>query len=145
MPASMVKALHKAETDALCVCIAVRKASRRLTSAYDEALEPSGINLAQFSLLRNIRRDQPASLTRLGEAMELDRSTLGRNVRVLEREGLVKASAGRDQREAAVELTDAGTATLDLATPLWHDVQTRIYGKLGQARAAQLAELLAAL
>jgi hypothetical protein len=45
----------------LCICVAVRKASRRLTARYDEALEPAGINLAQFSLLRNIRRQGPVS------------------------------------------------------------------------------------
>ena len=59
----------------ICICIAVRKASRRLTARYDEALAPVGINLAQFSLLRNIRRHGPVSLTRLGELTELDRSS----------------------------------------------------------------------
>lgn len=137
--------MFETDPDLPCVCVSVRKASRRLTASYDDALMPAGINLAQFSLLRNIRRNQPVSLTQLGDIMELDRSTLGRNVRVLERLDLVKSSPGRDQREAGTALTDAGTATLDLATPLWHDVQTRIYGRLGQARAAQLAELLAAL
>ena len=136
---------HLDPNDPACVCVAVRKASRRLTASYDEALVPAGINLAQFSLLRNIARHQPVSLTGLADIMELDRSTLGRNVRVLERDGLVKASPGRDQREAAVELTDSGAATLDLATLLWRDVQTRIYGKLGESRAQQLAELLADL
>ena len=137
--------MSETDPDLPCVCVAVRKASRRLTSAYDDALELAGVNLAQFSLLRNIRRNQPVSLTRLGDIMELDRSTLGRNVRVLERLDLVKSSPGRDQREAGVELTGSGAATLDLATPLWRDVQTRIHGKLGPARAAQLAELLTAL
>ncbi len=131
--------------DPLCVCVAVRKASRRLTASYDDALVPAGINLAQFSLLRSIARHQPVSLTRLGELMELDRSTLGRNVRVLGREGLVRAGPGRDQREASIELTENGIATLDLATPLWREMQTKIYGKLGQSRARQLADLLAAL
>ena len=84
-----------------------------------------GINLAQFSLLRNIKRHGPLSLTRLGEIVELDRSTLGRNVRVLERMGLVNAlSAGADQRQAVVGLAADGVATLDRALPLWEEAQT---------------------
>eukprot|EP01035_Chromulina_nebulosa_P049431 gene49431-67135_t len=67
-----------------CYCILLRKASRRLSALYDEALEPFGINIGQFSQLRNIRRSQPVSLTALGGVMELDRSTVGRNTRVLE-------------------------------------------------------------
>ena len=91
-----------------CICIAVRKASRRLTARYDDALAPLGINLAQFSLLRNINRHGPVSLTRLGEITELDRSTLGRNVRVLERMNLCAPAVAPDKREASVTLSEDG-------------------------------------
>ena len=128
-----------------CVCVAVRKASRRITAVYDEAVAPAGINLAQFSLLKNIRRTGPVSLTRLSDIVELDRSTLGRNVRVMERLGLVQFEHGADQREARVRLTNEGDATLDRATPLWQAAQTRINDKLGAARAAELTALLSAL
>ena len=128
-----------------CICISLRKASRKMTALYDEALAPAGVNLAQFSLLRNVRRHGPVSLTRLGEITELDRSTLGRNVKVLERLGLVAATADTDHRKAAVALTEAGTATLDQATPLWAGVQEKIGDKLGEAGRAQLESLLGAL
>ncbi|WP_159715866.1 MarR family winged helix-turn-helix transcriptional regulator, partial [Geminicoccus flavidas] len=82
-----------------CYCIALRAASRRLTTLYDAALQPVGINVAQFSLLRNVKRAQPVSLTELGRRMELDRSTVGRNVRLLQRMGLVRMASGSDQRE----------------------------------------------
>eukprot|EP01035_Chromulina_nebulosa_P031017 gene31017-41299_t len=100
-----------------CICISLRKASRKMTALYDEALAPAGVNLAQFSLLRNVRRHGPVSLTRLGEITELDRSTLGRNVKVLERMGLVAASDDADHRKAAVALTEAGRATLERDFP----------------------------
>ena len=132
-------------SDHPCICVAVRKASRRLTAVYDEVLAPEGINLAQFSLLRNIRRSGPVSLTQLGEIVELDRSTLGRNVRVLERMGLVKATPGADQREAAVSLSPNGLATLNRSIPLWESVQTDIYARIGAQGAAQLEALLGAL
>ena len=128
-----------------CICISLRKASRKMTALYDEALAPAGVNLAQFSLLRNVRRHGPVSLTRLGEITELDRSTLGRNVKVLERMGLVAASDDADHRKAAVGLTEGGRATLEQATPLWSGAQTRIGNRLGEAGRAQLDALLNAL
>lgn len=131
--------------DQTCLCIAVRKASRRMTTVYDDALAPAGINLAQYSLLKNIRRMAPVSLTDLGAAMDLDRSTIGRNIKVLERMGLARPVAGKDQREASIELTEAGQSILTLAIPLWEQAQQAINAKLGPANVAQLEQLLAEL
>ena len=128
-----------------CICIAVRKASRKLTARYDAALEPVGINLAQFSLLRNISRHEPVSLTRLAEIVELDRSTLGRNVRVLQRMGLVTIMPGEDLREATLSLTEAGQQVLERAVPIWEGTQDEIQQRLGVAGAAQLAAQLGSL
>ena len=129
----------------LCICIAVRKASRRLTARYDEALAPVGINLAQFSLLRSIRRHGPVSLTRLSELTELDRSTLGRNVKVLERMGLCAPADAGDKREAAIVLTTEGKHILAAAEPLWATAQTDIRTRIGADGAQQLEALLGAL
>ena len=74
----------------LCYCAALRAAARKTTALYDEALEPAGIGVAQFSLMRRIERAGTVSLTELGRRAELDRSTVGRNVRVLARMGLVR-------------------------------------------------------
>jgi DNA-binding MarR family transcriptional regulator len=128
-----------------CVCIAVRKASRKLTALYDADLEPVGVNLAQFSLLRNIKRHGPVSLTALSDIVDLDRSTLGRNVRVLQRMDLVAIAAGRDQREATLKLTTNGETTLAAAMPRWEGTQTAIETRLGAEGVAQLNALLGAL
>ena len=125
-----------------CYCHALRKATRRLTAAYDAALAPTGINLAQFSLLRTLERHGAQSLTGLGRLMELDRSTVGRNVRVVERLALVQPAVSPDQREAAIELAPEGRRVLARAVPLWAGVQARIDARLGPDRAAALlAEL----
>lgn len=128
-----------------CHCIMLRKASRKLSSYYDEALAPLGVNIGQFSLLRNVNRLAPVSLTDLATALELDRSTVGRNTKVLERIGLVTFAQGEDQREAMVELTQAGHALLQRGAPLWDDVQDAIEARLGRDGAQQLHDLLAAL
>ena len=116
-----------------------------MTALYDAALAPAGIGLAQFSLLRNIGRHGPLSLTGLAEIVALDRSTLGRNLRVLERAGLVGLERGADQREATAALSQAGQLKLQQALPLWEDAQLAIHTKLGTAGVAQLDALLGAL
>ena len=96
----------------ICYCASLRAAARKTTALYDAALAPVGINVAQFALLRRIERAQPVSLTEIGRLADLDRSTVGRNVKVLERLGLVRLAAAEDQREAAVTLTPAGAEAL---------------------------------
>jgi DNA-binding MarR family transcriptional regulator len=116
-----------------------------VTSLYDDALQPIGINLAQFSLLRHIERDEPISMTELGRKIELERSTVSRNVKVLEGMGLVETGSGKDQREAVVELTENGRRILEDGAPLWQGAQDRIEARLGTDAAAQLKELLQTL
>ena len=128
-----------------CICATLRVAARKMTARYDAALAPIGINLAQFSLLRNINRAGLVSLTELGRKVELDRSTIGRNVRVLQRMGLVQVTPGADQREATVALAEPGREVLRRGAPLWDGVQDRIASDLGTAGVTQLRTLLNSL
>ncbi len=128
-----------------CICATLRVAARKMTARYDAALAPIGINLAQFSLLRNVSRLGSVSLTELGRKVELDRSTIGRNVRVLQRMGLVQVTPGADQREATVALAEAGRDVLQRGAPLWDGVQDRIASDLGAAGVAHLRALLNSL
>ena len=128
-----------------CYCTALRKATRRATSLYDEALAPVGVNLAQFSLLRNIDRAGQVSLTELDRLTDLDRSTIGRNARVLERMGLVKTAPGEDQREAVLKLDTAGRRVLSDGAPLWEQAQQHVETALSPQFAALLQQLLQAV
>ena len=124
-----------------CYCVVARTAARKTTALYDALLEPAGVTLAQFSLLRKIDRAGTASLTKLGQLTELDRSTIGRNVKALERLQLVRAALAKDQREAAVQLTRAGKRALKIGAPLWEEAQRRVETALGDAGVAQLQTL----
>jgi DNA-binding MarR family transcriptional regulator len=128
-----------------CHCTLLRKATRKISSYYDEALAPLGINIGQFSLLRNIRRLEPVSLTDLAHKVELDRSTVGRNAKVLERMELLTIGNGEDHREAVLTITPKGREILEKGAPLWDGVQDEIDARLGREKAQQLQELLAAL
>jgi DNA-binding MarR family transcriptional regulator len=129
----------------MCYCAAVRTAARKTTALYDAALEPAGVTLAQYSLLRKIEWAGTVSLTQLGRLAELDRSTVGRNVKALEELRLVRAVSTTDQREAAVRLTSAGQETLKRAFPLWEEAQRQVETALGPAKAGQLRALALSL
>jgi DNA-binding MarR family transcriptional regulator len=124
-----------------CYCVVVRTAARKTTALYDSMLEPAGVTLAQFSLLRKIERAGSVSLTKLGQLTELDRSTVGRNVKALEKLRLVRTAATEDGREAAVSLTSAGERALRVGAALWEKAQRRVETALGAAGAAQLETL----
>lgn len=122
-----------------CLCANARRAALALTSLYDDALAPHGLKVTQFSLLHAIKRRARPNLSAVAAATGLDRSTLGRNLRVLEEAGAVALSAGDDGRDRVVALTPAGEATLRAATRAWLRVQERLGGALGEDAAALLA------
>ncbi len=125
----------------ICYCAAVRSAARKTTALYDSILAPSGVTLAQYSLMRKIERAGTVSLTRLGRLAELDRSTVGRNAKALEQLGLVRTAPAEDRREAAVQLTRAGEEALRRAAPLWEEAQRRVEAKVGAGGADALRTL----
>jgi DNA-binding MarR family transcriptional regulator len=125
-----------------CLCTKLRRASRGVTRLYDEALADVGLNAAQFSLLRNLQRLGQPSISALAEAMGLDRSTLGRNLRVVEGRGLLQLGGGSDQRSRQVALTDAGVRVLEQGAPLWERAQQELALRLGADKRAELMALL---
>lgn len=125
-----------------CLCTKLRRASRGVTRLYDEALADVGLNAAQFSLLRNLQRLGQPSISALAEAMGLDRSTLGRNLRVVEGRGLVQLDEGADQRSRQVALSDAGRQVLEQGAPLWEHAQQQLVLRLGADKRAALLALL---
>ncbi|MBV9289884.1 MAG: MarR family transcriptional regulator [Hyphomicrobiales bacterium] len=114
-----------------CYCAALRAAARKATALYDEALAPAGLTVAQYSLMRRIEPARGITVTELARIAELDRSTVGRNVKALERRGLVRMLATGDRREAAAELSADGIAALERAAPLWAEAQRRMEAALG--------------
>lgn len=142
----MIKRVYARFMPAQCYCAVLRGAARKVTAMYDDALAPVGVTIAQFRLLRLVERaPDPLSLTELGRVAELDRSTIGRNVKLLQRMDLVRIVPGGDQREATVMLEEAGRLTLRDATPLWHGAQRRIEAALGPETALRLHSLLQTL
>jgi DNA-binding MarR family transcriptional regulator len=127
-----------------CTCFNLRKAARAVTQMYDEFLRPSGLRCTQFSLLMLVRGVGPIRITELADRAVMDRTTLKRNVELLEREGLVRIEAGEDARVREVSLTAAAEARLAKALPLWQRAQAHVTRELGQGRADRLLADLSA-
>jgi len=127
-----------------CVCVNLRRATRALTQLYDSALADAGVKVTQFSLLRAIERNEPAAITTLADDLDLDRTTLTRNLLPLQRDRLVMLAAGEDQRVTEVRLTAKGRKAIAAALPLWQQVQGEIAERLGAGRVEQIREIAAA-
>jgi DNA-binding MarR family transcriptional regulator len=123
----------------------MRHAAQSVTLLYDRVLAPSGLKVTQFSILRVVQRRGPMSITGLAEEVDLDRTTMGRNLQVLMRDAMVALSTGEDRRERSVHLTAMGEQALAVALPLWEKAQANLATTLGEERLAQLTDLLAAL
>jgi DNA-binding MarR family transcriptional regulator len=131
---------------ASCACFNIRKAARKVTQSYDRALLPAGLLATQFTLLAVLAGERGGiPMTRLAKRLGMDRTTLTRNLRVVERAKWVSVRAGEDPRERLVTLTTAGRKTFAQALPLWKDAQQRTAKRLGRANLNQLLDLTARL
>jgi DNA-binding MarR family transcriptional regulator len=129
-------------TSSPCVCARLRRASRALTRVYDEALQPIGLTVTQFSLLRNVERMGEPTVTELADVTGHERSGLWRGLQPLARDGLLILAPGSDQRTRRVRLTDAGRDVLVRGLPGWTAAQTRVETVLGEERRGELIKLL---
>jgi DNA-binding MarR family transcriptional regulator len=127
-----------------CLSFALRKADRAAMQIYDEALRPAGVRMTQFSVLAAVRLLGPVQMTALARAAVMDRTTLTRNLALLEREGLVRIAGGADRRSKEIMLTAKGHRTLAGAYGRWREAQARVEARLGKARARELVDDLAA-
>lgn len=128
--------------DLPCTCFRLRGAARVTTQLYENALRPAGLKITQYSLLANLSRAGPLSVSALARLLATDRTTLTRNLTPLARDGLVVITAGPDARTRAVELTRRGRAAFEAAIPLWKEAQRAMKRSLGDDDLAQLHALL---
>src|SRR5690349_25167827 len=109
-----------------CNCLAIRQASRHVTQFYDQLLASSGLRATQFAILSRLQRDGPMTINALAAALVMDRTTLGRNILPLQRDGLIEILASRqDRRRRELRLTAAGAEKQRQASDRWAVAQTR--------------------
>ncbi|MDJ0851685.1 MAG: MarR family winged helix-turn-helix transcriptional regulator [Myxococcota bacterium] len=126
-----------------CACFAARRASRAITRLYEEPVAEAGLEPTQFTLLNAVLLLEPAPIGRLAWAIQAEETTVARNLRLLERKGLVAIDASeRDRRVREVRLTPAGRERLDAAQRGWREAQRRLEERLGKRRARALVKSL---
>ncbi|MCJ2034809.1 MarR family winged helix-turn-helix transcriptional regulator [Methylobacterium sp. J-068] len=126
-----------------CHCNAIRQGARQVTQFYDRHLAPAGLRTSQYSMLVGLRRLGPISINGFADAMAMDRTTMGRALKPLERDGLLAVGPGPNGRTRALDLTEAGRRRITEAEPLWRTAQTAFEARYGAADAARLCDALA--
>jgi DNA-binding MarR family transcriptional regulator len=127
---SALLALKLNDVSEACVCLHARMTARAVTRAYDQALAPLGLEATQFTLLGAIMGNPEKSITALADRLALERSSLSRNLKLLQARGLI-AGAGQGGRAASFAVTPAGEELLAKALPIWSEVQRRSENAMG--------------
>jgi DNA-binding MarR family transcriptional regulator len=117
-----------------------RLAARRISQFLDRELADCGLSVAQIGLMAQIAAAEDDTLGALARRSGLEQSTLSRNLRTLEAEGLVEiVTAEADQRRRAVWLTEAGARRLEAALPVWRKASAKLARHLSADLARRLA------
>lgn len=130
----------------VCNCGALRRASRHLTQLYEQYLAPFGLTVSQYGLMARLVRGEPRSIQELAQELGVDRTTLARNLKPLERDYLVWVEVDpADRRSRSVTLTEQGREVIQRAKPAWAAAQQHFEQSFGRAQAAALRALLQAV
>jgi DNA-binding MarR family transcriptional regulator len=126
-----------------CNCFAIRQAARAVSQLYDRHLAPAGLTTVQYTILNAIARAPGVSMADLALGMVVDRTTLVRALKPLQREGLVEAvQESASSRAMALHLSAQGSAAVERGAALWLAAQHEFEEKFGQHRARELRSAL---
>jgi DNA-binding MarR family transcriptional regulator len=127
-----------------CLCLRFRKGARQTTKIYDEFLAPCGLRITQFGLLAHLEENGgPLAVAELAGELNMDPTTLNRNLKPLERRKLLRIRAKvKDRRAKEIWLTASGRKLLQEAAPLWKAAHDHVFAALGQSEAQMLSQML---
>jgi DNA-binding MarR family transcriptional regulator len=129
-----------------CNCFAVRQAARHVTRLYERHLADAELTSAQFSILGALHEGGPMTMADLASVLVMDRTTLLRAMKPLQREDFLNnTSSPADPRQLVFALSPAGERKLKQALPLWNKAQEEFEAAVGPREAARLRRSLLAL
>lgn len=123
-----------------CTGVRLRLLSRMASRLYDEALRPFGVRISQLNLLAAVGADPGIRASRLGRILELEKSTLSRNLDRLESRGWILVVSDEDARERTLRLSREGRALVGRILPTWRGAQCRVEGLLGKRATRAIQE-----
>ena len=112
-----------------CFCLASRQAARKITRLYDSYMQGSGVRATQFTILSQLMLRGELPIGKLASLLGMERTTLSRNLTLLEGKGWISISAGEDPRARMIEITTQGRSLVRRGFPYWSKAQAHI-GKL---------------
>lgn len=124
-----------------CLCSKARRLVRVLTRTYNEALRPHGLTAAQLNLLVGIELMEKASASELGRRLEIERSTLSRNLGLLQEHGWIRVAETAARQQKSVSLTASGRKKLLQAYGAWEEAQESARRILGEPTYQSIALL----
>lgn len=117
-----------------CYCISLCRAENALTAFYDKQLDSLGITIKQYCLLNNLNKLQEANTSELAQKVNLERSTITRNLKILISKGWIYDKAKPGQRAHKYSLTDEGIAIHKKASELWQLAQQQTEDIIGKEK-----------
>jgi DNA-binding MarR family transcriptional regulator len=125
-----------------CLCLASRKAARGITAVYDRHLRPHGVRITQFTILAMLMLRGGTPVSELAKSLGMDRTTLTRNVALLEAQAWVQTRAdAEDARARVISVTAKGRAVVRAALPEWRKAQDKVAAAFGPSAVAALQSL----
>lgn len=130
-------------TASACISTRVRQLSRIVTRVYDDALRPLGITASQFTLLTQLAQQDGITAVEIGHALDIEKSTLSRNLKRLLAIGLITMDPPAGRRGRGLHLTPKGESVIKQAYPVWMDAQSKTVKTMGADSRSTLDSLLA--
>lgn len=117
------KAANPVLAEMACACATARQAARAMTQLYDAWLRDTGLEAPQFALLMALDKGGPQPQSSMSQRFAIDKTTLSRNLRLLEARGWIEPAQGNDRRERRFGITSAGRERIRAAYPAWNRAQ----------------------
>ncbi|RKP52293.1 MarR family winged helix-turn-helix transcriptional regulator [Trinickia fusca] len=138
--------MNEIDIGSACNCFAMRQAARFVTQIYERHFAPLGVTATQYSIMVALSRRRDLLMSELADALVMDRTTLLRALKPLQRDDIVSiARAEHDARAYSLNLTRDGLRLFKQATKAWQAAQTEFEDKFGQSRARALRQELFSL
>ncbi|MBL8630737.1 MAG: winged helix-turn-helix transcriptional regulator [Rhodospirillaceae bacterium] len=126
----------------VCLALHVRRAARRISRRFDEALAPFGLDVSQFNILCVIAALEGAALTTVADVLDIAPSTLSRTLKPLKAQNMVQVFGGRGRGGLTLSLTLHGADVFNTAVGAWKSAQGYIASVLGEAQVGRSLEIL---
>ena len=136
------KSLDTKSIEGVCLGGCVRKLNRMVSAIYDSALADAGLKTSQFSVLVSVANRKQARPAELIKNLQLDESTLSRNVERMCARGWLRLVQDADRRSHLIEVTDKGQALIRKCIPAWQKAQAEVSRRLGNDSVGELRTAL---